>query len=281
MLPVGVGPRPPAGAPIEDHPHWLGHVKAAPAPPLARYVDYYWISRWDRRGQSGLVASALLDPCVHLQVQDGRARIVGVVRGTFNVPLEGESAIVGIRFRPGGFFPFVRQPVARWTDTSAPAEEVFGTTSGVAVWAREIWAATTNCRGGAEAHAELLGVHLDAFLESHLQEHDAVAEEVASLVALVSARTEVRRVGDLAEASGRSERTLQRLFLRYVGVSPAWVIRRYRLHAAAQRLIANPGADMSTLAHEAGYSDQAHFIHAFRDTIGMTPGAYVKARGRG
>lgn len=279
MLRVSSEPRSPAMAPIGDHPRWLGHVKASPAAPLARYVDYYWISRWDRRGQPGLVASALLDPCVHLQVQDGRARIVGVVRGTFRVPLEGASAIVGIRFRPGGFHPFVRQPVSRWTHTSTPAEEVFGVPSGVEAWARETWNAMMDCPGGSDAHAELLGVHLDAFLASRLLKHDAVAEEVASLVALIESRTEVRRVSDLAEASGRSERTLHRLFLRYVGVTPAWVIRRYRLHAAALRLTTSPGTDMSTLAHETGYSDQAHFIRAFRDTIGLTPGAYVKARG--
>ncbi len=198
MLFLGPDSRPPAEAPDRDRQRWLGHVKAAPTPALARYVDYYWISRWDRRGQPGLVASALLDPCVHLQVQDGRAHVVGVVRGTFQVPLKGASAIVGVRFRPGGFYPFVRQRVARWTHASTPAEEVFGEASGV-----------------------------------------------------------------------------------YVGVSPAWVIRRYRLLAAARRLIESPATDMSTLAHEMGYSDQAHFIRAFRDTIGMTPGAYVKERGRG
>ena len=281
MLRVGPGTRPPTEGPIADHPQWLGHVKASPAPRLARYVDYYWISRWDRRGQSGLVASALLDPCVHLQVQDGLARILGVVRGTFHIPLEGASAIIGVRFRPGGFYPFVRESVARWTHTSTSAEEVFGETSGVAAWAQEIWAAMSDRPGGAEAHAALLRVHLDAFLGARLIGHDAVAEEVASLVALIAARAALRRVDDLAEASGRSARTLHRLFLRYVGVTPGWVIRRYRLHAAAERLIASPGADMSTLAHEMGYSDQAHFIRAFRDTIGMTPGAYVKSRGQG
>jgi len=280
MLFLGPASRPPTDTPDHDQPRWLGHVKAAPAPGLARYVDYYWISSWDRRGQPGLVASALLDPCVHLQVQDGRATVVGVVRGTLQVPLDGTSAIIGVRFRPGGFYPFVRRPVARWTRTSTPAEEVFGEASGVTAWASALWAAMADCRGGAEAHAALLGAHIDPFLESQLQEHDAVAEEVARIVALIGARADVRRIGDLAEASGRSERTLHRIFLRYVGVSPAWVIRHYRLHAAAQRLIESPATDMSTLAHEMGYSDQAHFIRAFRDTIGKTPGAYVKERAR-
>jgi AraC-like DNA-binding protein len=82
----------------------------------------------------------------------------------------------------------------------------------------------------------------------------------------------------LVRASGRSERTLHRLFARYVGASPAWVIRRYRLRAAAERLTACPPADVRAIAWELGYADQAHFIRDFRATIGVTPGAYVQAR---
>jgi AraC-like DNA-binding protein len=105
-----------------------------------------------------------------------------------------------------------------------------------------------------------------------------MAERVADLVATIATNAELRRIGDLVRASGCSERTLHRLFARYVGVSPAWVIRRYRLRAAAERLTAVPPADVRVVAGELGYADQAHFIRDFRATIGVTPGAYVQAR---
>ncbi|CAN5279313.1 hypothetical protein BH09GEM1_BH09GEM1_45950 [soil metagenome] len=54
------------------------------------------------------------------------------------------------------------------------------------------------------------------------------------------------------------------------------MIRRYRLQAAAERLTTTPPADVRELAWELGYADQAHFIRAFRATIGVTPGAYVQ-----
>src|SRR5690606_39678244 len=38
----------------------------------------------------------------------------------------------------------------------------------------------------------------------------------------------VRRVAELARSEGVSVRSLQRLFADYVGVSPKWVILRYR-----------------------------------------------------
>jgi AraC-like DNA-binding protein len=202
------------------------------------------------------------------------------VRGTFGMRIEGVGCVVGVRFRAGGFHAFARRSVAQWTDRTVPAEEAFATVGDhrAAGWARALWDAAVECRGDADAHVAIIRAHLDALLGARLSGPDPVAEEAADLVALIAGDPAVRRVGDLARASGRSERTLHRLFVRYVGVSPAWVIRRYRLHAAAQRLAACPETDVGGLAFELGYADQAHFIREFRATIGVTPGAYASAR---
>jgi AraC-like DNA-binding protein len=203
---------------------------------------------------------------------------MGVVRGTYRMRIAGVGCVVGVRFRPGGFYPFVRRPTAQWTDRTVPAEEALGATGGpTAGWACALWDAIDGCRGDADAHAAMIAAHFDAFLGTLLPAHDAVAEEMATLVASLGAPADVRGIGGLAQASGRSERTLHRLFLRYVGVSPAWVLRRYRLLAAAERLTAYPPAAVQDLAYELGYADQAHLIRDFRATIGITPGAYVSA----
>jgi len=252
---------------------------SARPPALAPFVEHYWVTRWDRRGQPSRNASSLLDPCVHLHVQNGRAELMGVLRGTYRVRIEGEGCVVGVKFRPGGFYPFVSRPVAEWTDRVVPAEEVFDNAGGQhAPWARALSDAIVECRGDAAEHAAIVTPHLDAFLGARLPARDSTAEHVANLVALIATSADVRRVCDLVQASGRSERTLHRLFARYVGASPAWVIRRYRLRAAAERLTAHPPADVREVAWELGYADQAHFIRDFRATIGVTPGAYVQAR---
>jgi AraC-like DNA-binding protein len=256
----------------------FNHLKCAPSAALAPFVDHYWVTRWDRRGHPARVAASLLDPCVHLHVRNGRAEVMGVVRGTFRVRIEDVGCVVGAKFRPGGFYPFVSRSVAEWTDRVVPAEHVFGEARPDEAWAHALSDAVAECRADAAEHAALIATHLEAFLGARLPARDAIAEDVADLVALIAARADLRRVGDLVRASGRSERTLHRLFARYVGASPAWVIRRYRLHAAAERLTACPPADVRAVAWELGYADQAHFIRDFRMTIGVTPGAYVQAR---
>ena len=65
------------------------------------------------------------------------------------------------------------------------------------------------------------------------------------------------------------------LFREYVGVTPKWVIQRYRLFEAAERL-ASGQADGAQLAHELGYFDQAHFIRDFKAMVGKSPLAFAR-----
>jgi AraC-like DNA-binding protein len=191
--------------------------------------------------------------------------------------IEGVGCVVGVKFRPGGFYPFVRQSVGQWTNRAVPAEVVFESAEqSCSSWARDVWGEAATCSGDDVAHADVLSTHFDALLEARQPVRDAIAEDVSDLVALIAER-KVHRVSDLVRVSGRSERTLHRLFLRYVGVSPGWVIRRCRLRGAAARLKACHSADVSAVAWEFGYADQAHLIRDFRATIGVTPGAYVRA----
>lgn len=55
------------------------------------------MTRWDRRGHPPRIAAALLDPCVHLHVRNGLAEVVGVVRGTFRMRIEGVGCVIGVR----------------------------------------------------------------------------------------------------------------------------------------------------------------------------------------
>jgi AraC-like DNA-binding protein len=87
---------------------------------------------------------------------------------------------------------------------------------------------------------------------------------------------QIRTVDDLADQTGISKRSLQRLFREYVGVPPKWVIRRYRLHELIERLEAGDPLDWPDLALELGYFDQAHLINDFRAITGYSPADYQR-----
>jgi len=88
----------------------------------------------------------------------------------------------------------------------------------------------------------------------------------------------ILRVADVCDASGLDERALQRAFRACVGVSPKWVIQRYRLHEAAAQLRSSAPPELAALAASLGYADQAHFSRDFKRMVGETPGAFAGRR---
>ena len=56
------------------------------------------------------------------------------------------------------------------------------------------------------------------------------------------------RVAQVEAAAGSGPAALQRLFARYVGVSPKWVLARYRMHDVVTDLDAGYGGSLADLA---------------------------------
>jgi AraC-like DNA-binding protein len=87
-------------------------------------------------------------------------------------------------------------------------------------------------------------------------------------------------LSDLCDLAGIAQRTLQRMFQHYAGVSPTWVIRRYRLLEAAEPVREGKLVSWAQVAADLGYADQAHLIRDFRAAIGQTPAAYAHSQSR-
>jgi AraC-like DNA-binding protein len=98
-----------------------------------------------------------------------------------------------------------------------------------------------------------------------------------AVVADMLADHSLTRVEDVAARHGLSVRALQRLFRRFVGVGPKWVLQRYRLHDAVTAIDTDPGvmADLAGLAASLGWSDQSHFTRDFTAAVGVSPHAYA------
>jgi len=126
-------------------------------------------------------------------------------------------------------------------------------------------------------HVEQLIAAAEGFLRARWPAEDPQVELVGRIVAALLHDREIARVEDVAQRFGLRLRTLQRLFARYVGVSPKWVLRRYRLHEAAAALAREQERPWAEVAAELGYFDQSHFIRDFTAAIGLTPVAYAQA----
>lgn len=243
-------------------------TRIPPSPELALYVERYWLVAWDLRGREAQVQENIPHPSVHLVIEQDRCEVVGVVTRKYTRLLEGRGRVIGVKFRPGGFYPFVRRPVADLTDTAVHPEELFG--ERFAGLESEVLAAADH-----KAQVQRLEVFLKGCRPWELG-CDAHIKETTAITAWVAAHREVVKVDQICDHFGISKRNLQRLFHKLVGISPKWIIKKYRLHEALALLEQGP-VDWSALAHDLGYFDQAHFIKDFKNLIGTVPSAYQAA----
>ncbi|GAA0723826.1 helix-turn-helix domain-containing protein [Dokdonella soli] len=242
------------------------HARLMPSASLRGSVEHFWIVRWDLCGHAPQLRETLPHPNVHLVFERGLTRIFGVHTTRFTRVLEGSGCVFGVKFRPGGFYPFLRKPVATIANGSLSLQDIFGDAAGSL---EDEVLACVDETGMVEVATR--------FLNAHRPPPDAHIDRVASLVADIADDRSLTTVERLVERYGVGKRALQRLFNTYVGVSPKWVINRYRLHEAIERLAAGDAVDWAAFAIDLGYFDQAHFIRDFRNLVGRPPGEYATA----
>ena len=240
-----------------------GYGRFCPAADLAPFVEHFWTVEWDLREPA--VREVLPHPSVHLVLERDGSRVAGVPTGRFTRRLEGTGRVLGTKFLPGGFRPFLDGPVSGLTDRALPLDEVFGAP-----------AEDLEARALAQARPIAAFEVVQEFLRRFRPVRDPAAELVQRITARVASDRGITRVEQLVRELGIGVRQLQRLFDEYVGVSPKWIIQRYRLHEAAERIAAGGAADWATMALDLGYADQAHFIRDFKRLVGQPPAEYAK-----
>ncbi|WP_078895411.1 AraC family transcriptional regulator [Streptomyces sp. WMMB 714] len=247
---------------------------------LRPYVEHYWLIDWEL--EEPYVSQLVPHPSVNLVFhryggEPPAAEVAGVGLGLFSITLRETGRVCGVQFRPGGFRPFLparggtpgQGDVAALTGRSLPFPEVFPD-AGEGAAARVVPPEEEDERVAA----------LDSLLLRFGPSPDPAAERAMALAHRVRTDRGITRVEQLAREGGLSVRALQRLFASCVGVSPKWVILRYRIHEALEAAGSQRATDWARLAAELGYSDQAHLVRDFTRTVGLPPTDYARAVAR-
>jgi AraC-like DNA-binding protein len=176
--------------------------------------------------------------------------------------------VLGVRFRPGGFRPWLGADVSTITDGVIPFSRWLGGDD-VALSERVLTIEPLEARIA----------HVEELLRPVLPEPDPNVDVVHAVVTRIEKDASIRRVDDAARVAGLGLRDLQRLFRSYVGVSPKWVIQRARLQDAASRLANGSAVNLAELAQDLGYFDQAHLTRDFTRLVGRSPASYRNDEG--
>tara|TARA_B110000503_G_scaffold142698_2_gene240415 strand:- start:3972 stop:4781 length:810 start_codon:yes stop_codon:yes gene_type:complete len=245
----------------------LQHYKLTrylPSDDMAGFVENYWIANWDLSDSEPYQQVSLPHPCQNMIISPTlTSGIFGVHTGKIIYKFEGKGRIFGVKFWPGAFHSFYTKPVSKLSDTLISIDEVFDTNV-------------------TKLEAELLvtpdfseiAYRIEDMFRRKSPELDSKAVEVRNIIKTIEGNRDLVTVSTLVEIFGHSARTLQRLFDNYVGVSPKWVIDRYRMLEAVAALDDDANISIIELANTLGYFDQAHFTKAFTKLVGYPPSRY-------
>jgi len=227
-------------------------------PGLAELVRHVWIARWRLPPGEVNRQRVLTYPTFNLVISDDRkAALYGPDPKLQVRALSGEGWAVGLLLRPAA--GLLLSPVA-------PVDLVGGS--------RPVSDAPIEAVARAMSQPSpvgRLGAIIALWLGPIARDVDEGGREVNRVCRLAEEDAGIVRVAELARRAGMSPRSLERLVVSHIGVTPKWLIECRRLQSAATTLHAKPQTDLTDLALSLGYVDYAHFSRRYKEVIGETP----------
>jgi AraC-like DNA-binding protein len=249
-----------------------------PAEPLAQFVKCFWVL------ESETAASAeperiLPDGCTefvfhladpfdrhHIDGTTERqplALLVGQMRHHLLIKPTGRVRVLGVRFWPGGAYPFLRLPQYQIAGQIIPLDAIWGSI------AAEAHSRIADAGAPADAVSQIETVLL-AWLDKSRRADQGVTRAIGLILQSEGSVPVERLAGDL----GMSLRTLDRTFNVRVGLPPKALCRIVRFQKVFRLIERQPRPDWVRVAVDCGYYDQPHFIREFNAIAGIGPASY-------
>jgi AraC-like DNA-binding protein len=258
-----------------------------PRPPLSDFVEMFWLYEGftqpvkERALPTGTVELVISLRDDRLQVFDRRntgcnfygAMICGPHSEFFVIDSAKDDSVLGVHFKPGGAFPFLNLPAGELHNAHVSLENLWGAK---AVELREqLLEAKT-----PEAKFRILERALLARASRCLTRHPyGRSPAVAFALNEFERPPLLRKISDVTDQIGLSQRHFIQVFRDEVGLTPKLFCRIQRFQEVLRRLGNGQHAEWVDLALACGYYDQAHFINDFQAFSGINPTAYLIHRG--
>jgi AraC-like DNA-binding protein len=248
------------------------HFRRINRPPLSRLVDFFWLTESYLQPHSAEIV--LPTGCVDLILSLDEHRDTDVIAGARSQSIVIDTShalsLIGVRFRPGGAFPFLPLPVGELEGLSVAPTLAWG--SGARVLREKLLESCT-----PQQRFDILERFLLDRLNESRARHPAVQYAIDSILRAEGAAS----VAALVERTGLSSRRFISTFRSEVGLAPKVFCRLARFRRVIRSLHPTQDVVWADVALDCGYFDQSHFIHDFRSFAGVSPSAYLRRRTSG
>lgn len=186
--------------------------------------------------------------------------LIGQLTRPYIVEPLGTTGSFVVRFQPNGFLPFADISIKEIQNTAVPLDKLFGK-EGEEIGERILNANSTSVR------IELI----ETFLLKRLTDSKTIDNIVKSTVETILNANEQFSINELSEQNNINRRQLTRKFSSTIGLSPKQLSKTVRIQKTLKTLLTQEVTNLTDLAYENEYFDQAHFIKDFKEFTGLTP----------
>jgi AraC-like DNA-binding protein len=194
-----------------------------------------------------------------------RAMVLGQTIEPFYIEPTGYVNTFAIRFYPYGFANFVTEPISNLVNKETPIDQLFNKEIANDLKQKIIKAGNTEQRISI----------IEKFLLNRLNDKKTINRIVKSTVdSLLSTNGSVS-INSILKDNLSKRRQLERNFKKQIGVSPKQLGKVIRLQTALKMLLDQKSENLTDIAYESEYFDQAHFIKDFKEFTGINPKEFL------
>lgn len=251
-----------------------------PHPDLASIINCYWtleVPATDEPQRQRIIPDGTIELAFILGddikrytnedefILQPRAMVLGQTIEPFYIEPTGYVNTFAIRFYPYGFANFVKIPIKSLANKETPIEDLFDVKTAQKLEQDIIQATDTKQR------IEII----DNFLLQTLSEPSTVDNIVKTTIDALLSTKGSASIRDILKEDASKRRQLERKFVKQIGISPKQLGKVIRLQSALKMLLNEAGENLTHIAYQNEYYDQAHFIKDFKEFTGISPKEFL------
>tara|TARA_R110002167_G_scaffold268225_1_gene474752 strand:+ start:39 stop:854 length:816 start_codon:yes stop_codon:yes gene_type:complete len=194
-----------------------------------------------------------------------RAMVLGQTIEPFYIEPTGFVNTFAIRFYPYGFANFVTMPIKDLANKETPIELLFGAYTAKELEQKIIHATDTKQR------IEII----ENFLLEKLNDKITIDNIVKQTVEALLSSNGTESITTILKEDLSKRRQLERNFKKQIGISPKQLGKVIRLQTALKMMLNKKKDNLTNIAFESEYFDQAHFIKDFKEFTGINPKEFL------
>jgi AraC-like DNA-binding protein len=194
-----------------------------------------------------------------------RSMVLGQTIDPFYIEPTGYVNTFAIRFYPYGFSSLVAVPLKNLANKETALDMLFG--KSIAKKLEQDIIQATDVKQRIEI--------IELFLLNQLSEQVTVDNIVKTTIDTLLLTKGRASISDILKDDLSKRRQLERLFVKQIGVSPKQLAKVIRFQSAIKMLLNDEGENLTNIAYENDYYDQAHFIKDFKEYTGISPKEFL------